>query len=146
MKKIFNIIAFILLFIWQLPQNLVALGMMPFLGKLKLISYKNFNFCFEGSKMAGGISLGCFSFVSPTSAMIPETIAHEQTGHAKQSQMLGPLYLIVIGLPSITWCGNFRKWGYSNYYSFYTEHWANELANLEEVEIYEDYFKLKFKD
>ena len=33
MKKIFWWIIFILLFIWQLPQNLIAVLMIPFLGK-----------------------------------------------------------------------------------------------------------------
>jgi hypothetical protein len=146
MKKIFNIITFILLFIWQLPQNIVALIMMPFLGKLKLISYKNYNYCFEGEKMSGGISLGNFSFVSPYSAKVPETIAHEQTGHVKQSHILGWLYLIIIGLPSILWCWSFRMLGFHNYYIFYTESWANKNAGLEVEETYPNYFTLKFKD
>lgn len=146
MKKIINVIIFIILFIWQLPQNLVALCMMPFLGKLKLISYKNYNYCFEGEKMNGGISLGSFCFLSPYSATKQTTIAHEQDGHVKQSHILGWLYLIIIGIPSITWCGNYRKWGYNNYYSFYTEHWANECANLTEVKVNENYYILKFKN
>ena len=57
MKKFINWLIFIGLFIWQLPQNIIALIMMPFLGKLKLISYKNYNYCFEGEKMSGGILL-----------------------------------------------------------------------------------------
>ena len=31
-------------FLWQLPQNLVALLMMPFLGKMKLIDLYTFAF------------------------------------------------------------------------------------------------------
>ena len=42
--------------------------------------------------------------------------------------MLGWLYLIVIGLPSILWAwlGDDDKC----YYSFYTEFWANDLMGL----------------
>lgn len=129
MKKIIDWLIFGGLFLWQLPQNLVALCMMPFMGKLKLVSYKNWNYCFEGEKMAGGISLGSFCYVSPGSK--DTTVAHEQDGHVKQSHLLGPLYLLVIGLPSITWCSIYRRLGFDNYYIFYTEKWANTLAGLE---------------
>ena len=43
MKTFIWWVKFILLFIWQLPQNIVALEMLPFLGKLRLISCKNYN-------------------------------------------------------------------------------------------------------
>ena len=55
-------------FLWQLPQNLVALLMMPFLGKMKLIRFDLYTFAFECEKMSGGISLGNFIFLSTTSA------------------------------------------------------------------------------
>lgn len=47
--------------------------------------------------------------------------------------MLGPLYLLVIGLPSLIWAGlpafeRFRvRKGYS-YYRLFPERWANLLA------------------
>ena len=99
MSKFFNCLIFIALFIWQLPQNLVALVMMPFLGKLRLISYRKFCFAFEGSKMMGGISLGNFAFLSEWSAKKPESVAHEQLGHTVDSKIMGPLYLFIIGIP-----------------------------------------------
>lgn len=144
MKKILNWVVFILLFIWQLPQNLVALVMMPFMGKLRLIRYKNYNYCFEGEKMSGGISLGSFCYVSKWSAKSEETVAHEQDGHVKQSHLLGPLYLIVIGIPSITWAWTFRLLGFKNYYAFYTETWANRWAGLKTVETWPGYFTTEF--
>lgn len=129
MKKILNAILFILSFIWQLPQNLVALVMLPFLGKLRLISYKKLCFAFEGEKMAGGISLGNFAFLSPYLAKKAADVAHEQEGHTWDSKLMGPLYLFIIGLPSI-----FHAAFHKNcpcYYHFYTERWANKHANLE---------------
>ena len=59
------------------------------------------------------------------------TIRHE-SGHSKQSLILGPLYLFVIALPSLIW----HVWYYSgkakkcSYYWFYTERWANKLAGI----------------
>ena len=95
----------------------------------------------HAEKMAGGISLGSFVFVSPKNATRDEVVAHEQDGHVKQSHYLGPFYLLVIGLPSITWAGTYRKLGFKNYYSFYTEAWANKLASLE---TYGNYYILRF--
>lgn len=129
LKKIWHIIVFILLFIWQLPQNLVALVMMPFIGKLEFISYREFCFAFKGSRMSGGISLGTFAFLSPLSSKKQASVDHEQLGHTKDSKRFGPLYLFIIGIPSLCWAA----FGDSNkcYYSFYTERWANKHANLE---------------
>ena len=133
----------VLLYIWQLPQNIVALVMLPFLGKLKLVRKANYNYCFTGTNMAGGISLGSFCFVSENMDN-DETVAHEQDGHVKQSHWLGPLYLLVIGLVSITWAGIYRQLGYKNYYQCFTESWANKLAGLEAYEYYPGYFRTRF--
>ena len=119
-------IKFIILFIWQLPQNIVALAMMPFLGKLKLIKVDNYCFAFSGKKMSGGISLGSFVFLSNYMGMVDRYVAHEY-GHVVDSHIWGPLYLFVIGIPSILNAAfNFTDC----YYDFYTEKWANKHAGL----------------
>ena len=119
---------FILLSIWQLPQLLVAMVMLPFIGKLRLVKQSKFTFCFEASKMKGGISLGSFAYVDPNMARRPEIISHETDGHVIDSYILGPLYLIIIGIPSLLHANfNFTK----NYYDFYTEKLANYHAGLE---------------
>lgn len=115
--------------------------MMPFLGKLTLIDCRNYCFSFKGEKMNGGISLGSFVFISEFSSECEEVVAHEQDGHVKQSHYLGPFYLLVIGIPSITWASTYRMLGFKNYYSFYTEAWANKLAGLE---TYGNYYILRF--
>ena len=114
-------------FLWQLPQNLVALLMMPFLGKMKLIRFDLYTFAFECEKMSGGISLGNFIFLSPTSAQREATILHEY-GHVLDSQKFGWLYLFVIGIPSLLWAGFLSQ--DKCYYDFYTEKWANRNAGL----------------
>ncbi len=130
-KNIWHVLLFILLFLWQLPQNIIALVMIPFLGKLKLISYKKFCFAFESDIMSGGISLGTFAFVSSYNARRPLIVRHEQEGHTTDSKIWGPLYLLVIGLPSLLWAifGDSRKC----YYDFYTERWANNHAGLKAI-------------
>lgn len=131
-------VVFVLLTIWQLPQFLVSLVMLPFIGNLKLIADRHFNFCFVGTEMSGGISLGPFSFVSPY--LTGDThVAHEVDGHTVQSKWLGPLYLFVIGIPSLLNAEfSFTKC----YYSFYTESWANRCAGLE----CDDSCHLRFKN
>ena len=59
-------------------------------------------------------------------------LIHEY-GHTIQSLILGPLYLIVIGIPSTLWgflpfLNKKRKSEGISYFSFYTEKWANHLG------------------
>jgi hypothetical protein len=88
----------------------------------------------------GGISLGYYSHIDYDATMhkhgymnvaMETTIRHEVFGHGTQSKWLGPLYLPLIGLPSIIHCAIFvalgRKW---NYYGFYTEKWADKIAGI----------------
>jgi hypothetical protein len=54
-------------------------------------------------------------------------VRHEY-GHSIQSMVLGPLYLLMIGIPSMVWAGcfkNYRKRSKKSYYWFYTESWAD---------------------
>lgn len=127
MKKVFDILKFSALFIWQLPQNIVAMIMYPFMGKKTLVKEENGTKAFCATNMSGGISLGNFIYLSKYSASRKETIAHE-FGHCKQSIILGWLYLFVIGIPSLCWAAFKPK--DKCYYSFYTERWANKNAGL----------------
>ena len=74
--------------------------------------------------LPSAMSLGDYLFM-PIGAT-KESIEHE-CGHSRQSDILGPLYLIVIGIPSIIHnivhavCSKLGlNW---DYYKFYTEHW-----------------------
>ncbi len=55
----------------------------------------------------------------------------DRFGHTIQSLILGPLYLIIIGIPSVLW-GFFgakkRKEKQIPYGAFFTEEWANRLG------------------
>ena len=68
-----------------------------------------------------------------TSKWHSKYLAHEY-GHTVQSRKLGPLYLIVVGLPSLIWAGCFDKYREKHgisYYSFFTERWADKLGGVE---------------
>ena len=125
-KSIFWWVVFVILTIWQLPQFLISLVMLPFLGKKRLVADRHFNFCWKCDRMSGGISLGPFAFVSPRSD--DATIAHETDGHTVDSKLMGPLYLFIIGIPSIL---NAMFDFTDCYYDFYPERWANKHAKLE---------------
>ncbi len=140
-KSIFYWIVFVLLTIWQLPQFIVSLVMMPFIGKLKIVRNGHYNICFIAKDMLGGISLGPFSFISPTMAQ-DLYIAHEFDGHSVDSKIWGPLYLLVVGIPSLM----NAAFGFTKcYYDFYTERWANKHAGLEVHKYTGGYSVLRFK-
>ena len=90
------------------------------------------------TSIKGGLSLGAFNFLQKgyyrnPSKYVTKTILHTK-GHSKQSRILGPLYLLVIGLPSVIWealrtC--FKYFRKKDYYSFYTEKWADKLAGVD---------------
>ena len=144
MKRVLNIIKWILLFIWQIPQNLVALCMLPFMGQITLRCIKRCSWCLICSSMEyrGSISLGNFVLLGSNS---DTTCAHE-LGHIKDSHLFGPLYLFIIGLPSIIWAGFniYKKKGVS-YYSLYTESRANKNSHLHDVK-FGNYWHLQFDE
>lgn len=126
MKNIVKIV----LWIWQLPQNLIALLLLLILqGETKhRLGSIHFHFL---KTFPGGVTLGEYIIVGSKQKL---TIRHE-FGHVLQSRYLGPLYLFVIGLPSLVhaWLNEHIGCCYKNskgYYHFYTEQWANRLAGI----------------
>ena len=132
MKLIMKYIRNLILFIWQLPQHIVAIIYFVYL----VIMCKDLGVDSRYKQatvipciMRGAVTLGNYVFIGLNSEY-KETVKHE-LGHTIQSKILGPLYLIVIGIPSITYCGlrrlfpSLRK---KNYYDFYTEKLANNLS------------------
>lgn len=126
----------ILSFIWQLPQHIVALTIIIFLKpKKKNFESLNVDYYFINSNLSIGVSLGKFIFFSYTPSEF--SIKHE-CGHRIQSSGLGWLYLIIIGIPSIT--GNIidrlfhKKWNvrkrFEWYYNLPWEKDANKKAGI----------------
>ena len=119
----------VLLFIWELPQNL--LGLILIWGAKKMGTR-----LYTRKLMRSGISLGEFIILDPVYFQAPiliykQTLCHE-LGHRRQSRLLGPLYLLLIGLPSIT--GNILSrifsWSEKTYYSQPWEKWADKLGKV----------------
>lgn len=137
----------ILYWLWQLPQNLI--GLLYFLHLKIHESYreikttsdleldeklKDENVKIIYKKTRGGVSLGNYVFVTTvgkTYYNINKQVKHE-LGHHVQSKALGPVYLIIIGIPSIMWA-SMRRLGFfkkKSYYSFYTEKSADKIAGI----------------
>lgn len=120
-----------LLYIHQLPQNLLGLCVV-LLSKTNHDSY--FDVYFTEYKF--GVSLGKYIILNRYCRL--NSIKHEK-GHQEQSRRLGWLYLIIIGLPSLT--GNIydriahRKWSNEQrrkwYYAQPWEAWADKLGGVE---------------
>ncbi|HUX19730.1 MAG TPA: hypothetical protein VMW69_00735 [Spirochaetia bacterium] len=117
---------------WQLPQHLLALVLLTLLHRRVRLRSTNggrrIYFCFATQ---GGISLGSYVFVNRDA---DELLVRHELGHCRQSLLLGPLYLLLIGLPSFIWAGVFpliaRLRPATDYYGFFTERWANGIAGL----------------
>ncbi len=80
-----------------------------------------------------GISLGLFIFTPEKEDASDRRMTVHEYGHTIQSLMLGPLYLFVIGIPSLFWanlncCRRMRRERQTAYSWFYTEAWANWLG------------------
>lgn len=113
---------------------------------LFLINYREKHYSFHGAvvtewRHGSSVSLGMFLFVSTVYKKKPETgelygrlVVHEY-GHTVQSLVLGPLYLLIIGLPSFLWASvpffrKMRRKKHISYYAFYTESWANAWGEM----------------
>ena len=108
----------ILLYLWQLPQNLLGLAVIAFTGaKKQCLTYRTHKYRF-------GVSLGKYIIFGGYYSYID--LLHE-IGHRKQSRYLGWLYLPVIGLPSAM--GNLLNRVIDfDYYKQPWEAWADRLG------------------
>lgn len=134
-----TILDFIIDWVWQLPQNLLGLCW-KYITKNRITSVINNEdikcvraVCYLLKRYSGAVTLGKYMFVSERFTNIESVVRHE-CGHVVQSRMLGPLYLLVIGLPSIlhAWMNGYLgccKSSPDGYYHFYTERWANRIMD-----------------
>ncbi|MBQ9742119.1 MAG: hypothetical protein IJV88_00390 [Ruminococcus sp.] len=128
---------------WGVLQTL--LGAVVF-----LIHIRDRHFVFHSAvvtcwKSRSSVSLGMFVFVTDKPYFAPKLapeytekelshrlLVHEY-GHTIQSLILGPLYLLVMGIPSTLWgflpsAQKKRREEGVSYFSFFTERWANLLG------------------
>lgn len=108
---------------WAL-QSSMALGMFVFYGAATRAG--------DGVAAGGDMSVGGGAGGGTGASGADPILVHEY-GHTIQSIILGPLYLVVIGLPSLLWAWlprarAARAQGACSYFDFYPERWANQAA------------------
>lgn len=121
-----------LLYIWQLPQNLFGLLLIGWYKLLNQIFAQKKNL-FYVERLAGAVTLGQYIILGSQYLLRDGTAEKHETGHTIQSKYLGPLYLIVIGLPSLLWAAfyQYNPNDPNGYYTkFYTERWADKLGGV----------------
>lgn len=91
---------------WGLPQTLA--GACVFLKHRKEPHFNYKGACATAWDKSSGVSLGKFIFVPRDKTADDETkvssfLLDHEYGHSIQSLILGPLYLLLVGAPSLAW-------------------------------------------
>ena len=129
---------------WGLPQTITG-------AFIALLLRDAPSFPYRGTivkiwKCHGSMSLGMYLFLDCRLSGLDESgkltgyadeILRHEYGHTYQSLMLGPLYPLVIGLPSMIWAKSerIRRWRKKTGKSYgwlYTEGWADRLGGVTE--------------
>lgn len=125
---------------WGLPQTL--LGVM-----LCFLHRRDEHFLYLGALVTrwqgrSSMSVGPFVFLTAdpffadkfagqyTREELSDRLLVHEYGHTIQSLLLGPLYLVIIGVGSTLWgwlpvCNRMRREKQVSYFRFFTERWAN---------------------
>jgi hypothetical protein len=122
----------VLLWTWCLPQTILGALFFVFLiitkNTVSTQQYKEITLVKVRSRYVGGLSLGAFNFVSER--CWKERIIKHEYGHTKQSFILGPTYLIAVGVPSLLWAGLacVNPYTKKTYFTRYPENWADKIG------------------
>jgi hypothetical protein len=119
----------LLLYLWQLPQNLIGLLLVKILRPEESYDLEGSRL-YYATRMRGGISLGRYIIVRSVLQDYKGDTERHELGHSKQSLYLGWLYLVVIGIPSLLWAAWWNSGRGVSYYWFYTERWADHLGGV----------------
>jgi len=128
---------------WGLLQSLI--GAVVFLLCRGCNHYRYHGAVVTCWKNPSSVSLGMFVFLTEdpyfaeklsdhyTKEELSRRLLVHEYGHTIQSLILGPLYLIVMGIPSTLWgflpaASRLRKEKQVSYFAFFTERWANALG------------------
>ena len=122
-----RIMFYLFQFTWGFTVNLA--GLLVFLCCRKRFQSKTFRnaivTCLPGNR--GGLSLGIFIFLSVHGTQESSRLSAHEYGHTIQCLFLGPLYWVVVAIPSVIWYHFFA--GYRERYgipydTLYCERWA----------------------
>ena len=130
-----------LLFVWELPQNVLGLINLHRQWRRNMIANAAFERVrwFIQLKDGQPISLGLFLFwADERSRYVTEAEVNRlhEYGHSIQSRLLGPLYLPLIGIPSVMralyaiWYRRHHGHGWHGFYDGFPESWADRLAGV----------------
>ncbi len=132
------------LLFWELPQDalgLTLLGAARVLGDVVAVQRDKGRLFIESRSL--GVSLGLFVFWSRGKNRYfrsdPLMKRHEY-GHSFQSRWLGPLYLPLVGVPSVTRVlygmayREVKGTQWRGYYAGYPENWADRLGGISVAE------------
>lgn len=125
-----------MIWLWQLPQ--IILGYMILLILYPRITRTEYHrdvtvYRYQpGKRLIWGISLGPIIILADH-PYHDITVKNHEYGHSIQSRLLGPLYLLVVGIPSLC---NAMWWKlnslpFKDYYKRYPEKWADTLGGVE---------------
>jgi len=120
---------------WGIIQNLAGAAIFVFL-LIRHPGTRPYRYRFSVVtpwKTGPSLGLGIFIFSGPSVIRHTDPILVHEYGHNVQSLILGPLFLPVVGFPSMFWAGlprfeKKRSEQHINYYSFYPERWANRIG------------------
>jgi hypothetical protein len=121
----------ILCYIWQLPQNLLALLIIKITRADKLEDHKGIS-VYKPKKKFGMYAVSLGDYILVTEKPYKKILNHEY-GHCIQSIYLGWLYLIVIGIPSATmnFLSDKNIIDSKRYYQRWPENWADKLGGVQ---------------
>lgn len=130
-----NIIINILLGIWQLPQILTGLIVLLLVCNYEVYTNPYNHISVWKVNHRGLFGTACFScgpIIFVNNSTVDEEILKHETGHSKQSCILGVIFHLIISLPSIClfWYRRIKKKDKKWYYSHFPENWANKLGGV----------------
>jgi len=123
----------LLMFIWQLPQNIIGFCISIFIKERMHISENSSGYIVKVVKWNIELTLGRYIIIGKDRGdQYSIAIKHNIYGHGKQSKIYGPLYLIIVGIPALvlyllTVYGTLDP---AQYHSLWPEDQANEFANI----------------
>jgi len=124
------------MWLWELPQTLIGVVLVIYFilkGDVQNIETSEGVLVITAKGRWGGVSLGNFIIGSETIApTVGNYLFMHEYGHSIQSRNVGPLYLLIFGIPSLA-SVIFRG---TNHHETYVERYANKLAF--------QYFKRKY--
>lgn len=131
-SKVEKFFVYLIQWTWGLPVNMV--GGIAYLICTKILKHPHSKFGYANIVYlpwnAGGLSMGLFIFVrdeKEKEEWLYNVRIHEY-GHTWQCLLLGPLYYLIVAIPSVIWCNCFARYREKNnisYYKLYCEAWAN---------------------